>query len=245
MEISVTAWEKHKPQGTAGIRYPPKLHYTMPGGLRTRREEGHAAALRVEPALQDEGGGELVHNARANVMAFAWRVAGGIERSVCLGGGEAFIPEVNGEVGAVRGRDVFASLGRRLGDERFELLNEAVDTLRLAAAVSREMKRIAYDDAGASVAPCEAEDGTLIATGLRALNGEERLRDAECVGERDTDAARADIETEPGLRGAPPGLRLTGKWHSRHALMIASETGSRDYNRKRALIDPRRDLTAL
>jgi hypothetical protein len=56
----VTAWEKHKPQGTAGIRYPPKDHYTTPDGLRNRWEEGDAATLRVEPALQNEGGGELV-----------------------------------------------------------------------------------------------------------------------------------------------------------------------------------------
>ena len=74
-----------------------------------------------------------------------------------------------------------------------------MDALGLAAAVSGEVQRIADDDAGAAVAACEAEDGALIAAGLRALDGEQRLRDAERVGERDTDAARADIEAEPGL----------------------------------------------
>jgi hypothetical protein len=87
------------------------------------------------------------------------------------------------------------------------------------------MQRIAHDDAGAAVTPREAEDGTLIASGLRTLDGEQGLRDAERVGERDPDTASPDIETEPGLE-------LTGKWHCRHAMMIASEAVSRDYNRR-------------
>jgi hypothetical protein len=37
---------------------------------------------------------------------------------------------------------------------------------------------------------------------------------------------------------APPGLRLTRKWHSRHAFMIARDTRSGDYNRRSASIDP-------
>ena len=37
-----------------------------------------------------------------------------------------------------------------------------------------------------------------VAAGLRALDGEEGLGNAEGVRECDTDAARADVEAEPG-----------------------------------------------
>ena len=87
------------------------------------------------------------------------------------------------------------------------------------------MQRIANDDAGAAVTPREAEDGTLVASGLRTLDGEQGLRDAEGVGKRNPDTAGAYVEAEPGLQ-------LTGKWHRRHAMMIASEAVSGDYNRR-------------
>jgi hypothetical protein len=206
MAISVTAWEKHKPQGTAGIRYPPKHHYTTPGGLRNRRKEGDAATLRVEPALQDKGGGELVDFAAGSLARV---VAGGFEGGVRLGSGEALVPEMNCEAGAVGG-SVFVPPGRRFGDERLELIDKAMDALGLAAAISGEVQRIADDDAGAVVTACEPEDGALIAAGLSALDSEERLRNTERIGERDTDAAGADIEAEPWLE-----LR-------RHAAMIAT-----------------------
>ena len=86
------------------------------------------------------------------------------------------------------------------------------------------MQRIANDDPGAAVTPRETEDRTLVASGLRTLDGEQGPRGAEGVGERHPDTARSDIE-------AQPGLRLTGKWHARHAMMIASEAVSGDYNR--------------
>ena len=214
MAISVTAWEKHKPQGTAGIRYPPKHHYTTPSGLRNRREQGDAATSRVEPALQDEGGGELVDFAAGSLARV---LAGGLEGGVRLGGGEALVPEMNGEAGAVRGIVfwcVFVPLGRRFGDERLEFIDKAMDALGLAAAISGEVQRIADDDAGAVVTAYKSEDGPLIAAGLRALDSEERLRNAEGIGERDTDAAGADIEAEPRLE-----LRA-------HAAMIATAQAS-------------------
>jgi hypothetical protein len=89
-----------------------------------------------------------------------------------------------------------------------------MDTVGLTAAVSGEVQRVADNDAGAVVAAGESEDGALIAAGLGALDGEERLRNAERIGERDTDAAGADIETEPRLE-----LR-------RHAAMIATAQAS-------------------
>jgi hypothetical protein len=86
------------------------------------------------------------------------------------------------------------------------------------------MQRIANDDPGAAVTPRETEDGTLVASGLRTLDGEQGLRDAEGVGERNPDTAGAYVEAEQRLR-------LTGKWYCRHAMMIASEAVSGDYNR--------------
>jgi hypothetical protein len=210
MAISVTAWEKHKPQGTAGIRYPPKHHYTTPSGLRNWREEGDAATMRVEPALQNKGGGELVDFAAGSLARV---VAGGLEGSMRLGGGEALVPEMNGEAGAVRGgvfRGVFVLLGRRFGDERLELIDKAMNAVGLAAAISGKVQRIADDDAGAVMTACQSEYGALIAAGLGTLDSEEWLRNAEGIGERDTDAAGADIEAEPRLE-----LR-------RHAAMIAT-----------------------
>lgn len=50
----------------------------------------------VEPALEDEGGGEPINQMAAG-MAVAGVVAGGFERGVGLGGGEAFVPEMNGQ----------------------------------------------------------------------------------------------------------------------------------------------------
>ena len=99
-----------------------------------------------------------------------------------------------------------------------------MDALGLTAGVSRKMQRIANDDAGAAVTPREAEDGTLVASGLCTLDSEQRLRDAKGVGEGNPDAAGAYVEAEPRLR-------LTGKWHCRHAMMIASRAESGGYNR--------------
>jgi hypothetical protein len=131
-----------------------------------------------------------------------------------LGGGEALVPEMNGEAGAVCGRGVFALLDGGLGKERLEFIDKAVDPLGLAAAISGEVQRIADDDAGTVVTACQPEDGALIAAELGALDCEERLRNAECIRERDTDAAGADIEAEPRLE-----LRA-------HAAMIATAQAS-------------------
>jgi hypothetical protein len=90
------------------------------------------------------------------------------------------------------------------GDEGFELVDEAMDTLGLATEVTREMQGIANDNAGALMAADKAEDGALVAAGLGALDGEERLCDAQGIGERDADAAGADVQAKPGLRRAEP-----------------------------------------
>jgi hypothetical protein len=181
--------------------------------------------LRVEPALENEGGGELIHLVTPR-MGIGGIMTGGLKGGVGFGGGKPLVPEVDDEIcdrgGFSQLGSVLAGFGsgnrgwrdRGFGDECFELVDKAVDAIGLAAAISREVQRIAHDDAGAAVAAREAEDGTLIPAGLCALDGEERLRDAERVGERHSDTAGADIKSKPGLR-------LTRKWHVRHALMIA------------------------
>jgi hypothetical protein len=156
--------------------------------------------------LQDEGGGELVDFAAGSLARV---LAAGFEGGMSLGGGEALVPEMNGEGGTV-GSGVVAPLDGRFGKERLEFIDKAMDAVGLAAAISGEVERIADDDSGAVVTACESEDGALIAAGLGALDREERLRNAEGIGERDTDAAGTDIEAEPRLE-----LRA-------HAAMIAT-----------------------
>jgi hypothetical protein len=163
-------------------------------------------------------------------------MTGGLEGGMGFSCGEALVPEVDSDTGAICSQGGFGWLrlglagfgssnrgwrDRGFGDECFELVYKAVDAIGLATAISREVQRIAHDDAGAAVAAREAEDGTVIPAGLCALDGEERLRDAERVGERDTDAAGADIKPEPRLQ-------LTRKWHVRHALMIARGSQGED-----------------
>jgi hypothetical protein len=194
----VTAWEKHKPQGNGRDSVSAKAPlYDGCGRLWTGRKQGHGAALSVEPALQNEGGGKLVDETTAGLAAnsaIGRMVACRFERCVGLGGGKALVPEVNGEAGMASIGDVFVCVGRCFGDERLQLIHKAMDPLGLGAAVSREVERIADDNAGATVAACKAEDGTQVAAGLRTLNGEQRLREAQGIGECDADAARADIE---------------------------------------------------
>jgi hypothetical protein len=131
--------------------------------------------LRIEPALQDEGGGKLVDETTADLaadVAVAWMLACGFECGVDFGGGEALVPEVNGEDGMACIGGVLLCLRRCLGDERLQLIHKAMDPLSLGAAVSREVEWIADDDTGATMAACEAQDGALVAAGLRALDRE-------------------------------------------------------------------------
>jgi hypothetical protein len=188
--------------------------------------------LRVEPTLEDQGGGELIDFVTPR-MGIGGIMTGGLKGGVGFGGGETLVPEVDDKSGGRRGSSrlgpVLAGLGSNtwgwrdqgLADEFFELVYKVVDTICLAAAISRETQRIADDDAGAAVAAREAEDGALVPAGQRALDGEERLRDAERIRERDSDPAGADIEAEPGLQ-------LTRKCHFRHALMIARGSQGED-----------------
>jgi hypothetical protein len=191
MDISVTAWKStsRKERQGSGIRQTSIIRRRV--GLRCGGQEGNGTGLGIKPALQDEDGGDLVDEAAGALV----RAAGGGEGSLSFGGGEALVPEVDGEDGAI----VLTGLGSLLMHEGLELLDKGVDAPGLAAAVAGEMEGVADDESGAAVAAGEAEDGALVAAGGGALEGHERLGDAQRVREGDADATGADIETEPGL----------------------------------------------
>ncbi len=194
----MTAWEKHKPRGNGrdpvSAKTPLYKGRTVIEGsdlslrwsLRGKQRDGTGVV--VKPPLEDEGGSSLVDNVAAD-MAIGGIPAGGFEGEVHLRGGEALVPEVDGE-----------SRMLRLSDEGFQFTGKAMDARGLGTCLSRESQGIADDDAGASMAARETKDRALIAPGLRALDGEQRLGDTERVGEGDADAARADVEAEPRLR---------------------------------------------
>lgn len=159
--------------------------------LRVGWEQRDGPGLGVEPALQDEDGGDLVDE----VTMLAAVMAGGVKGSVGLGGGEALIPEVDG-----KGNGLIGSwLGGVRLHEGGQLRDEAVDALGLPAVTAGEQKGVADDDAGAAVAAGEAQDGALVAARLDALERHEGLGDAQSVRERDANAACADVKAEPGL----------------------------------------------
>ena len=179
MEISVTAWKstsREERQGS-GIRQKPIIRRRVISSVR--RKQGGGATLRVEPALEDEGGGELVDPAPRSVASRV--LAGGIERSVGLGSGEALVPEVDSEGGVFWAGGIAGGVDDS-AMSALELIDEVVDALGLAAAISGEVQRVPDDDACATVAAGEAEDRALIAAGLRALDGQQRLGDTEGVG---------------------------------------------------------------
>lgn len=137
--------------------------------------------------------------------------AGGVHGHVSLGGRETLVPEVDGKDGAFRPGLCCRGLCRHPGlleHERVELLDEAVDAFGLAAFVSGEVERVADDDAAAAMAAGQAQDGALVAARVGALEHHQRLRDAEGIGERDADAARADVKAEPGLGGIRHGAMI-------------------------------------
>ena len=155
--------------------------------LSVRRKQSYRTCLGVDPALEDDSRGGLIADV-ATGMVIGGIAARGLEGGMHLCGREPLIPEVDRKRGVLR-----------LCDEGFQFSDKAMDARGLGACLSGEAEGIAYDDAGASVASGEAQDRALIAARLCPLDGEQRLRNAERVGERDSDAARADVEAEPGL----------------------------------------------
>ena len=143
-------------------------------------------ALVGEKRLKDERGGNLVDDAAVSLA----RVAGLKEHLVSFMGGEALIPQMDGQSGELA----------KLGGEglRFE---------GLGPGIAREQQRIADDDCGHLVAAGEAGEGAHIVAGVAfALEGHDGLRgEAKLVGNGDADAAVADVKSEVA------GLGLAGQ----------------------------------
>ncbi len=137
--------------------------------------------LGFEEGLEDEDGGDLVDDA----FAPQGGVSAGVEMAVGFGGGEALVPELDGEVEF--GAEVFGE-GLGLG--------------RLRALVAGHMERIPDHDEGDGVLAQDAGDGFEVRASTGAMEREERLRGvAQGVGEGEADAAVAHIEGEDALRG--------------------------------------------
>lgn len=134
----------------------------------------------VEEALQNQHGSDLIDD-----LAVGGKGApGGVEMAMGFGGGEAFVPEVDGEgEGGTEG--IGEGLG--LGGER--------------ANIAGEMEGVAEDDGGAAIFTEEAAEGAEVLLRAFAVEGEDGLGgDAELVGDGDTDAAGTEIESEEARR---------------------------------------------
>ena len=162
----------------------------MAGGSglsRGWRWGGWSAAV-VEKGLQNQRGGDLIDDFGVVLAG----VASLVKKGVGFLGGEALVPEVDGQAG-----------------ERAELGGEGLDLLRPRADFAGEMEGQADDDGGDAVAAAEAGDGAegLAGAGARVaveVEGEDGLGgEAELVGDGDADAARADVEGQVAgwLRG--------------------------------------------
>ena len=204
MKVSVAAREKHKPQGTAGIWVRQSTIIRRMGGLEVWWKKGDGTAPGIEPALENERGGELIND----VTPAGGIATGCVQGGVGFRGGETLVPEVNFKGGRGVCRcgigwigDGFHGCFVLRGKDYLELVDKGMDALCLAAVATGEMEWIADNDSHAAVAASEAQDGALIATGLRAFEGEQRLRDPEHVGERDADAAGTDVEAKPDRLG--------------------------------------------
>lgn len=133
-------------------------------------------AVGVEPALQDEDGGDLVDD----IFSVARTAADGVEMAVGLGGTEALIPQMDGELKF--GAEIVGEFFRREGAR---------------ATVAGEMNGPSNDNRRAGVAPQQAAQRAQIVARIGMDDGEQRLRgQAELIGDGNTNAARAVIEAE-------------------------------------------------
>jgi hypothetical protein len=136
-----------------------------------------------EEGLQDEHRGDLVDDVFAADAFRVWRagVAEGVEMAVGFGGGEALVPEVDGELELIA-----------------EGLGEGLRAGGLGALVAGHVEGVADDCFGdGAVLAQDAGDGFQVVAQFGAMQREERLRGvAERVRERETYAALAYVEAE-------------------------------------------------
>ncbi len=140
--------------------------------------------------MQDEDGGDLVDD----IFSVARAAADGVEMAVGLGGTEALIPQVNGQLkfGAQAVGEFFRREGAR-------------------ASVAGEMNRPSNDNRRAGVASQQAAQRAQIVARIGVDDGEQRLcGQAELIGDGNADAARAVIEAENARDGLRRGRRGRG-----------------------------------
>jgi len=122
-------------------------------------------------------------------------VAEGVKVAVGFGGGEALVPEVDGEV--------------QLGAEGF---GEGLGASGLGALVAGHVEGVADDGFGdGGVFAQDARDGFEVVAEFGAVQGEEGLGGvAELVGEGEADAAIAYVEAEDAGFGHERSLAGSG-----------------------------------
>ena len=160
-----------------------RIYYTrQPGAVQSGRSGRWLGAFQdvgaaVEEGLENQSGGNLIDDAAVLLAG----VAGLIEDAVRLVGGQALVPEVDGQAG-----------------ELAEFGGEVLGLLRLGAGLAGEMDWIADHQSHDGVAACQAGEGAQVFTAVAAaFQGEDRLGGkAELVADGHADAAIADVEAE-------------------------------------------------
>ena len=143
--------------------------------------------LVLHPGLEDEDGGHAVYDLAA---AFD-RHFGFAEETVGFGGGEALVPEVDGELGAL-----------------VQVVGEKAHFFGLGAFGATHAQGQADDDLFDFVLSDEVgEEFEVEALVLAAVGGQALRGDAEEVGDGEANGFRADVEAEEAadLRGGGLG----------------------------------------
>lgn len=150
------------------------------GTASQRLYDAVAGALRVKEALQYQHGGYLIDDLAVSGAG----AARGIEVAVGFGGGEALVPEVDGE-----------------GEGFTKRFGKLVGPLGLGADVAGGVEGIAEHDGDAAEPAEEAAERLEVLTKVFADEGENGLGgEAELIGDGDADASGAEIEAEKARR---------------------------------------------
>jgi len=133
--------------------------------------------------LQDENGSDLVDDS----AMFGAGASRGMQVAMGFGGGQALVPEVDGQAGFVA-----------------EELGESLSLRGLGTLISGHVEGVADDDPGAAIFADKAGERFEVLLAVGARESEDGLRgETERVGDGDTNAAVSDVEThEPGGSGS-------------------------------------------
>lgn len=144
--------------------------------------------MRVEKTLKNEHGGYLVDQC----PVFGAVPAGTVQQLVSFGGGQPFVPQVDGH-----GAHFAQFTGKSLGFQG------------LRAGFTRKMKRQPGDNGRALMPPEKPPQGAHVVARIAAVERHDRLREqSKRVGRGDADALVADIEAEIAGQAHPVSIRL-------------------------------------